>query len=513
MKRLFKTVLIISIFSCITRALGFLFRIYLSRNLGAEALGSYQVAISVFGVLCTLIASGLPVILSRDVAKYRADGNVKMTASSIGSGLLLSLIISIISCGLIALYPNVLNLIFTDENSSYVLILLLPGVIATAIYATFRGALWGYKKLVWLEVTELFEQLIRIVLCYIFFNCLTGFMQKSRLAALSLSISCILSCIMVSIVFFAHGGKMANPKYTFKQITKSSTPITAVRSLSSIVTSLIAIIIPMRLVVAGITESEALAEFGIMSGMTLPLLSIPGTLIGSLAVALIPEISSIATNIDKLEDKEKRATIKAQINNAIGVAVVLSFLLFPVYLVLGKEIGLFLFNNAKAGEYLILSCWVMIPMGICQITNSVLNAIGLEMKSLINYAAGAIFMFIAIFFLPKYLGINSLIVGTGAMYVVTSVMNLSMLKKRKLLTRKHINTFFYMIVTSVFCASFSRFAYNILKDGVSSFTSLFIAGLVSVASLIVLILIFNIANASTLIFKKSNKTKVKTQDL
>lgn len=47
MKRLVKAVAIITIFAVLTRALGFVLRIYMSRKMGAELLGIYQVAITV----------------------------------------------------------------------------------------------------------------------------------------------------------------------------------------------------------------------------------------------------------------------------------------------------------------------------------------------------------------------------------------------------------------------------------------------------------------------------------
>ena len=68
MQRLFKATIIVTFFSVTTRALGFILRIILSRFLGAEQLGHYQVAMSIFGVLMTLVASGLPLVVSRNVA-------------------------------------------------------------------------------------------------------------------------------------------------------------------------------------------------------------------------------------------------------------------------------------------------------------------------------------------------------------------------------------------------------------------------------------------------------------
>ena len=77
MKSLFKTVFIIIFFTGITRLLGFIFRIWLSRTIGAEALGIYQISFSVFMVLLTLVSSGIPLIISRLTAKHIANKDKK----------------------------------------------------------------------------------------------------------------------------------------------------------------------------------------------------------------------------------------------------------------------------------------------------------------------------------------------------------------------------------------------------------------------------------------------------
>ena len=71
MKSIFKSVAIITFFSVLTRFLGFLFRIYLSRTIGAEELGKYQVALSVFLVFLTIVSSGFTFVISRMTAGYR----------------------------------------------------------------------------------------------------------------------------------------------------------------------------------------------------------------------------------------------------------------------------------------------------------------------------------------------------------------------------------------------------------------------------------------------------------
>ena len=64
-KSVFKTVSMITLFSILTRFLGFVFRVYLSRKLGAEGIGIYQIATSIVGVFMTLVASGLPLTTAK----------------------------------------------------------------------------------------------------------------------------------------------------------------------------------------------------------------------------------------------------------------------------------------------------------------------------------------------------------------------------------------------------------------------------------------------------------------
>ena len=146
MKSIFKSVALISVFSVLTRLLGFLLRIYLSRTIGAEALGLYQVALSVFMVLLTVVSSGLTLIISRMTASYRVSQDKKETARLITSGLLLALAVSVILCVIILIFKNLFAHLFTDKNCINILIILLPSLIFSAVYSVFRGAMWGYDN-------------------------------------------------------------------------------------------------------------------------------------------------------------------------------------------------------------------------------------------------------------------------------------------------------------------------------------------------------------------------------
>ena len=165
MKSLFKTVALITFFSVLTRIIGFFFRIYLSRVVGAEGLGMYQVASSIFFVLMTVVASGLPLIISRMGAGFRAKKEEKNEKSLISTALIFALALSIILCLFVLLFRGLFAKMFTDQRCVEILIVMLPSLIFSAVYSVFRGALWGQGNYFALCVTELFEQVFRIFVC------------------------------------------------------------------------------------------------------------------------------------------------------------------------------------------------------------------------------------------------------------------------------------------------------------------------------------------------------------
>ena len=94
MKKIFKAFFTVSAVAVVTRAISFVFKIFISRKLGAEIMGVYQICFSLFGMLASLAVSGIPLTLSRVTAETQALGDIKAQRSAFTTCLLLSLMIS-----------------------------------------------------------------------------------------------------------------------------------------------------------------------------------------------------------------------------------------------------------------------------------------------------------------------------------------------------------------------------------------------------------------------------------
>ncbi|MCQ2382422.1 MAG: oligosaccharide flippase family protein [Clostridia bacterium] len=418
MRAFTKSVLIITAFAVLTRLIGFVFRIFLSRLLGAEMLGVYQMALNIFMILLTIICTGLPLVISREVAKSPNDS--ARTRSITMAGLFIGVITALVLCVLVLIGHNFFNFIFTDQRCMAILIITLPALIASSIYSVLRAIWWGEKKFMLLGLTELIEQVVRVLLFVPLVGIAFCFADMAHVAAWSFSGACLVSALVVVIIFGCtrHDKKTATqPLQWIKPLVKAATPITGVRLFASLTIPIVTILLPLRLVAAGWDNSNAIAHLGIISGMTLPLLTIPSTVISSLATALVPELSNMVKN-------QEWPIVRRQIRTVLRFTVFINFCFIPVYLALGNPIGTFLYANQNSGIYLMRSAWVMLPMSLSQITNTTLNAMNRENITIRNYAIGTVFLLPIIWFMPAVIGADAVLLGMGISMTISTILNI-----------------------------------------------------------------------------------------
>ena len=452
MKKLLKALLILTSFSVLTRALGFLFRIFLSRLIGAEGLGIYQISFSVYMVLETFIASGLPLIVSKITSSIEIEKNKNKEHNLVSTALLIGVITSLIVCLIVLLFKNIFGLIFTDKRCLNILITLLPALVFSSVYSILRGNLWGHRKYFLVSLTEFLEQLIRIIICVLFVSFFYSVFDGALAASYSFIISCFISSLLVLFFYFKIGGRFTKPKGFLKPVVKGALPISLVKVISSLLMPIISIIIPIQLVSIGYSNQQALSVFGIAMGMTFPLLYIPSTLISSLSMTLIPDLSSAASTNNSFE-------INKKINFSVKFSYFVSFLFVPLFFALGEPIGKFLYNNIQSGLFLSYASWVVIPICLSGITVSCLNALNLEVKGFINYGIGALFLISSILLLTKKIGILSLVWGMGLCLSIASLLNIKMLNKKLNNNFFHFSYLSKLIISSIPCSLMAKWTF------------------------------------------------------
>lgn len=402
------------------RALGFLYRIVLSRLIGAEGLGLYQVALSLFSVFLTLGTGGIPLTVSRLITKSKAENDPKGVHGAFTAGVLLSLTLTLPVCCFFVLFGEHFAFFFSDERCLPVFRVLLVGLIFSSIYAVVRGAFWGEKQFLIPSVLELAEESVMVLAGVLLLQNVADPLIGAKNAAWAAVLSYLFSFTVSSLCFRLRGGKFSSPKKQFKPLFNSTLPLTSVRVSGTLVNSAVAVLFPAMLIRAGTSDSEALTLFGVASGMALPVLMIPATIIGSLSLVLVPELSE-----DRYRNNNER--LYKNVERGLRIALLVAFFLLPFFYAFGADLGKLAFSNALAGEIIEKSCPLLLPMSLSMITTGILNSLGFEKHTFVYYFIGAAAMLLCIFFLPPFCGVYAYIIGIGASFLITAILNLVLL--------------------------------------------------------------------------------------
>ena len=420
---IYKSAAQVTVFSTLEKTLSFVYRIILSRSIGAEGLGIYQICLSVFSVFLTAASSGIPVTVSRLIAKSTATGNAKAKHSVVTAGILNTLLFTVPIALILFFAKDLYSFLFPDRDCVYIFLWLLPGLVLTSVYAIIRGSFWGNKQFLSYSIIELAENAVMVACGCVLISFAHTAKGGARAAIIAVLVSYVFSFAVSLICYFAKGGRLKNPSSQMKPLMKASLPITAMRTSTSLLNSCVAMFLPALLSKAcGYSASEALALYGTVIGMSVPMLMIPCSLIGSIAVVVAPEMSEnfYANRTEQLRRDIER-TIKA--------AVLIATILIPVMFTLGEDLGILLYNNSLSGDVMRKFAFMMLPMCISIITTTVLNSLNYEVRTLIYFFIGAISMIGIIFAFTRLLGINAYMVGLTVSFIITAILNLRLLKK------------------------------------------------------------------------------------
>lgn len=417
------TASIVTALSVAERSLGFLYRIVLSRLLGAEGLGMYQVSLSLFSVFLTLGTGGIPITVSRLISKSKAENNPRGERGAVSAGVFLCLLITVPALFILLPFGQHLSFLFSDARCIPLFKILLLGLIFSSLYAVFRGYFWGNKSFLLPSVLEIAEETVMVIVGVLLLQNVSSPLDGATKAAWAVVLSYLFSFTVSTLCFFGKGGKLSSPKKQLKPLFNATLPITSVRASGSLVNSAVAILLPAMLIRAGVSETGALELFGVVSGMAIPILFIPSTIIGSLSLVLVPDLSEsfYRKNTERLYLNIKRG---------LSVAFLVSCFLFPFFFVLGEDLGALAFSNALAGELIKKGASLLLPLSLTIISTGMLNSMGFERQTLVYYFLGAAALLLCVWLLPPVCGAFAYILGLIACHTVNALCNLWLLGKK-----------------------------------------------------------------------------------
>ena len=414
----------------LSRIIGFFYRIFLSRTIGAEALGIYQLIGPVFSLCFALTASSIQTSISKFVGD--AIGGCKDSLCGEKKARAFLLLGLVLSCGLSALtgifmYCNadwIATRFLGEARCAPLLVLLTYSLLPCCIHACINGYYYGKKNAFVPSLCQLIEQIARVGSVWIIFQVTTekGIPLTAFHAVCGLVIG---ECfgLLVSMSALLQEKRLPRGSYSTDSVCNRTMthaflamviPLTINRLSVAFSTSLENLLIPQKLQLYGYSQADALSVYGILSGMTLSIILFPCVLTNSLSVLLLPAISEAKGRAN--ENQIRRTTKKA-----IRLGLLLGFAFTILFLFTGDMIGNKLFHNALAGRFICRLAWLCPLMYISSLLSSILHGLGRPKQVLfVNLLACLIRIGMIWFLVPGY-GIGAYLWGLLLSQVFASV--------------------------------------------------------------------------------------------
>lgn len=356
----------------LTRATGFLYRIFISRCIGAEGLGLFALITPLYSVCCAVVASGIPVAAMKKISEAPSSERRKsLTLSS----LKLVLYFSVLLFLPLYFFSKPIALLLGDVRAVPSVTILSFAVLITGFENVYKSSFYSEGQVKIPAVTEICEQLFRtlcviLMLCYFKNNSVT---VASAVLTAGILLGEVLSLLILSLSYHSGHRLVKADRISLRQtgLLQMSLPVTAAKTSESVISSVSDILVPFLLTLFGITRSAATGFLGVVSGMIMPLLYIPCVFTNAIAINLVPFIS------ENLAAKNTGAVIRKCEKAFLSVSV----FVFPCTLALityRDWIADFLFSESRVAVFLPLMSIGGAAAIFRHILTSVMNASGKE---------------------------------------------------------------------------------------------------------------------------------------
>lgn len=167
-----KGTLILTVSSIVVKVIGSLNWIILSRVLGGEGIGLYQMGFPIYLMAITLSSAGIPVAISIITAEKLAQKDFLGAKRVFNVSLRLLFVTGLVFASALFFGAHWLidNHWIRDSRAYYSIIALAPAVFFVTFLASFRGYLQGWQIMTPTAASEIVEQLMRVVTMIVFAN-------------------------------------------------------------------------------------------------------------------------------------------------------------------------------------------------------------------------------------------------------------------------------------------------------------------------------------------------------
>ncbi|MBU3180349.1 putative polysaccharide biosynthesis protein [Clostridium psychrophilum] len=494
---LIKGTIILGFAGLFARFLGLFFRIPIQALIKDEGMGYYQMSYPLY-MFFVAVASGVPIAMSKLIAEMNAKNDREGVHQVLRQTLLFMIVLGAAFTTFMVLFAKpIITILKWNPKSYYSFLAIAVAPIFVSIMCTFRGFFQGLQNVRPTAISQVIEQVGRVVAGVLFAYLLfpRGIEYAAGGAALGTLVGAIMGSIYLVSTYFKVKKEQTvrrtlKHKYILGELGKAALPISMGAAVGTIMSLIDSILVPQQLLKAGFSQLQSAVMYGQLTGKAFTLMNVPLALSVALCASLVPIIAE-AFSLGKRRELIKKVDMAVKLSNVISLpsALGLFFMAYPIMNLV--------FMKDAAGYEILKYISICIPFVILtQTSTAILQSIGNYMKPVYNLAIGCIVKVVITYVLVSLSSVNiyGAVIGTILGYVTSCLLNMHELKKSLNIKFNFVDAFIkpaiaamIMIVAVVFS---NAIVYNYtMSKGLSCLISIII-GIVIYLIFVLLLRIF-----------------------
>ncbi|MCL2110760.1 MAG: polysaccharide biosynthesis protein [Clostridiales bacterium] len=435
---------ILSAAGILIKILGAVFRIPLGNLIGDEGMGYYNAVYPIYTLLVVIATTGIPIAVSRLVAEHYVDDDPGGANRVFKTALGLMCVIGVGFFCVLFFGASAITSSLTDlSDAVHAMRAIAPALIFVPVMAAFRGYFQGMQNMKPTALSQVTEQIFRIVigLALAFALMALGTDYAAAGGTFGATAGAVAGLVTLIIIYSRmrktasyrekrevsrqerDRGRRDSTGSIIKKIAVIAIPITVGAAIMPIMYNIDVWVVPARLSFAGFDAATVRSMYGQLTGFAEPITNLPKVLTQAIAISMVPTI------VRAWKEKD-RDFLKYNITLGLRFAFIIGLPCTVGLMILAEPVMFLLYPfqpEAAAGAapaLFIFAIGIVFLSSIDALT-STLQGVGKQMIPFINIAIGAGCKLVITYFLTGIPSVNikGAAIGTIVAFAVATVLN------------------------------------------------------------------------------------------
>lgn len=401
----------------ITRFIGLLYRIPLTRTVGKEGMGYYNTAYEIYNIALLISCYSVPVAVSKLIADKEGKGEYVNSSRYFRFALILSSSIGLTVSLLVFIFAPQIAVAYKYPNCMIPLRVLTPTIFVFSIMGVIRGFFQGKRTMVPTAVSQIIEQIVNAVVSVVAAAYLIdAFKDLNEAAAYGAAggtagtlAGAFAALVFLVILLFLYrkkvdksemvdvSGKKDESKIILKALIFTMMPIIFSQTIYQVSGTIDSYMFSNMMSKQGYTESERAIFWEAYSNRYKWMYNVPVAIASAFGVTIVPALSASYAMHDMEGIKKQIASaVKFNMLIAFPAAAGLGFLSEPILVLLLGDT-----TDNLGPRLLTLGCMAVVFFALSTLTNGVLQGINMMRKPVTHSAIALVIHIIAV-----YIGLN-----------------------------------------------------------------------------------------------------------